>query len=358
MGKLPPRNGEKRIKIRNTLLVDGNALFKVGFFGAKDEYNHRGEHIGGVYQFLTVLRKLLTENLYHRVFVFWDGKFSGKLRYNLYTPYKSDRGKDYVNGTQPVDESELLQKKMIWNYLEELCIRQMQHEFVESDDLIAYYVINKDEFEDITICTNDRDYLQLLREKVRIYFCDKEMKCYVDMNNYNQYFCYHIENALLIKTIVGDTSDSIKGIKGVKEKTLLEHFPELAHAKVALPDLLNKARLLQEERTSAKKKPLQALHNLINSVTDGIQGDKFYEINTAIIDLNNPMVTKEAAEQLNDLKEGHFDYSDRGVKNVFHQMKVDGIDRVIGTHRYAEYLIPFKQLIERELKTNKTEQND
>jgi 5'-3' exonuclease len=356
VGKLPPRNGEKRIKAVNTLAIDGNALFKVGFFGAKDEYNHRGEHIGGVYQFLTVLRKLLSENLYHRVYVFWDGKLSGKLRYNLYSPYKSDRGKDYINGTYPVDESEVLQKKMIWNYLEELCIRQMQHEVVESDDMIAYYILNKSEHENVTICTNDRDYLQLLRDRVRIYFCD--LKCYVDTTNYSSYFCYHIDNALLVKTIVGDTSDSIKGIKGVKEKTLLDLFPEIAERRVSLEELLEKAKLLQEERIFNKKKPLKALHNLINSVTDGVQGERLYEINTILIDLSNPFVMADAVEELHNLIDGEFDMSDRGVKNVFHQMKVDGIDRVIGSHRYPDYLVPFKQLIERELKTNKTQQND
>jgi 5'-3' exonuclease len=356
VGKLPPRNGEKRIRAINTLLVDGNALFKIGFYGAKDEYNHRGEHIGGVYQFLTVLRKLLTENLYHRVYVFWDGKLSGKLRYNLYPPYKSDRGKDYVNGTYPVDENEELQKKMIWNYLEELCIRQMRHEVVESDDMIAYYVLNKKEHENITICTNDRDYLQLLREQVRIYYCD--LKCYVDTTNFSSYFCYHIDNALLVKTIIGDTSDSIKGIKGIKDKKLLEFFPEIAERKVLLTELLEKAKLLQEERTSNKKKPLQALDNLINCVTDGVQGNRLYEINTALIDLSNPFVTADAIDELHTLIDGEFDMSDRGVKNVFQQMKVDGIDRVIGSHRYPDYLVPFKQLIERELKTNKTQQND
>jgi 5'-3' exonuclease len=103
LNKRPPKNGEIRQKLQNTLLVDGNALFKSGYFGAKGEYNYKGQHIGGIYQFITMLRKLLSENMYHRVYVFWDGNFSGKLRYEIYSPYKSSRGKDYVNGTQPID---------------------------------------------------------------------------------------------------------------------------------------------------------------------------------------------------------------------------------------------------------------
>ena len=41
---------------------------------------------------------------------------------------------------------------------------------------------------------------------------------------------------------------------------------------------------------------------------------------------------------------------DRGIKNVIHQMKIDGLEKTIGSNRYSDYLIPFKQLIEREIK--------
>ena len=329
-------------------MVDGNALFKVGFFGAKGEFNHRGEHIGGLYQFLTIVRKLLTENLYHKVYVFWDGTFSGKLRYEIYPLYKSGRGKDYINGTKPQDESELLQKKMIWNYLEELCIRQLQHNFVESDDFIGYYCLNKSENEKITICTNDRDMCQLISDDVRIYFCD--LKTYVDPSNYSSIFTHHYKNAALIKIITGDNSDTIKGIKGVKSTTLLSLFPELNERPVTLEEILKKASELQEKRVSLKQKPLKVLDHIVNGITDGPQGDRFYEINTALVDLKMPMMTEEAIRELNDLKEGEFDTSERGIKNVISQMKKDGLEKTIGSNRYSEYLMPFKLLIEREIK--------
>ena len=136
--KLPPRKG-KVIKKQEILLVDGNALYKRGFIGAKNQYNSEGKPIGGIYQFLTVLRKLLEDNLYHKVFVFWDGNFSGKLRWNFYKDYKSNRGKDYINGTKPDDYNEVIQRGMVFNYLEELFVRQLLHPEVESDDFIAYY---------------------------------------------------------------------------------------------------------------------------------------------------------------------------------------------------------------------------
>jgi DNA polymerase-1 len=346
MNKRPPRNGEKIEKIQNTLLVDGNALFKVGYFGAKNSYNSNGQHIGGLVSFLTILRKLLTEDLYHRVYVFWDGNFSGKLRYEIYEPYKSGRGKDYVNGTHPVDEAELIQRKMVWEYLNEMYVRQIMDDVVESDDFIAYYCLSKNKNEKITIASTDRDFLQLISDDVRIYFLD--LKEYVALSNYSSYFCYNQENAVLMKTMLGDDSDTIKGIKGLGEKTLLTLFPELTERKVTLNEIIESARKQQEARIEEKKKPLKVLDNIINSVTDGVQKEKIYEINERLVNLSTPMMTDYGIRELEQLMEGTLDSSGRDLKNVLIMMKRDGLDEYLGEYRSSDYLIPFKKLIDRE----------
>jgi DNA polymerase-1 len=346
MNKRPPKNGEIVQRKQNTLLVDGNALFKAGFFGAKDSYNIHGNHIGGLYQFVTILRKLLTEDLYHKVYVFWDGNLSGKLRYNIYNAYKSDRGKDYINGTHPVDEAELTQRLVIMEYLDELYVRQLKHEFIESDDFIAYYCLTKKENEKITICTNDRDMAQLISKDVKIYFID--LKNYVGIDNFSSYFCYNLQNAALVKTMVGDTSDSIKGIKGLGEKTLLNLFPEMKTEKVSLTQILEKAKQLQEERILSKKKPLMVLDNIVNKVTEGIQGEMIYEINHALVNLQEPFMTEDGIRELEQLKNGTLDSAGREIKKVLEYMERDGLDKAIGEFRYSDYLIPFKQLINRE----------
>jgi 5'-3' exonuclease len=351
VSKRPPKNGEIREKIQNTLLVDGNALFKAGYFGAKNEYNHRGEHIGGIYQFITILRMLLTENMYHKVYVFWDGNFSGKLRYQIYEPYKSDRGKDYIYGTQPIDEEEIRQRRVVMKYLEDLFIRQLKHEYVESDDLIAYYCLNRKANEKITICTNDTDMAQLISENIRIYFL--HLKKYVDSDNFYSYFCYHLENAALIKSMVGDNSDSIKGIKGLGVDSLLKHFPELKEKKVSLTKILERAKEIQEERKLQKKKPLVVLDNIINKVTDSVLGDKIYEVNYKLVNLKEPFMSKDSIRELELLTEGELDPEGRSLKNVLSYLEKDGIKKLIGEVRYENYLLPFKELIIRETKNTK-----
>lgn len=348
MNKRPPRNGEIKEEIQNTLLVDGNALFKRGFSGAKELYNKDGIHIGGVYQFLTTLRMLLEQEMYHRVYVFWDGNFSGKLRYEIYEPYKSARGKDYINGTQPIDQSELKQRKIVWDYLNELCIRQLKDEVIEGDDFIAYYCLTKNKNEKITICTNDSDMAQLINDDVRIYFLN--FKNYVGKSNYSSYFSHKLENSMLIKSMIGDTADSIKGIKGLGESTLLTYFPELTKRKVTLNEIIEQASKQQEERIAIKKKPLKVLQNIIDGVTDGVQGKRIYEINERLVNLSKPIMTSDGIRALEILKNGSLLPENREFKKVFEMMKTHGIDKEIGEYRYPEFLVPFKKLIDREEK--------
>ena len=342
----PPKYGEKTELPKYTLLVDGNALFKQSFFGAKDLYNENGVHVGGLYQFLTTLRKLIKTYYFHSVYVFWDGNLSGKLRYDLYKPYKSARGKDYVNGTQPIDESELDQREVVWEYLNELYIKQLRHDMIEGDDFIGAYCLMRKPNEKVTIASTDRDMLQLIADDVIVYLLDK--KDFVTVKNYNTHFKHFHKNALLIKTMVGDTSDSIKGIKGLGEPKLLSLFPFLTEREVNLSEIISSAKELQQIRINEKKKPMIVLDNIINSVTDGVQGDKIYEINEKIINLKKPLLTNESVNELKDLIDGYFVPEERDTKKIYEWMVRDGLDKIIGEHRYPEFLLPFKKLEERE----------
>ena len=355
MPKLPPKTGVRIDRI-NTLLIDGNALFKRGYHGSHDAYNEDGDHVGGIYQFITVLRMLLTRDVFHNVYVFWDGKFSGKLRWELYKDYKGDRGKDYINGTEPDNIDEKFQQFKVKQYLYHLSIRQIEDPVVEADDYIAYYCNNKQENEDITICTSDRDIVQLIAEDIKIWLCD--LKEYVVLGNYSLYFKHHPDNVALIKTIVGDASDTIKGVKGVGEKTLLTLFPFLTERKSDLFEVLEEALKLQKVRTVDKKKPLGALTNILEGKTDGVQGDNLYEINQKLVDLTTPLMTNSSIEHYDDVINTPLS-DDRNQKEVYKMLKRDGVDDMIRDYRMTDYFLPFKKLKDRERRMSKEqEQHD
>jgi len=346
MRKRPPKGASTK-KQTHVLLVDGNALLKVAYNGAKNEINRNGEHVGGVYQFLTILRKKLNDGFYQQVYVFWDGKYSGKLRYNIYNDYKIGSGKDYINGNIP-DPDFLIQKNIVSNYLEELCIRQYQDEIIEGDDCIAYFCNSNDGEYKITIMTNDRDMVQLIDDNVRLYLLDKKFELTKD--NYQEFTGIPLENALLLKILLGDSSDSIKGIKGLGLKTLIDLFPEIKTQKVTIDWVKNRAKELQEERVKVKKKPLKVLNNIIETITDGIQGKTMYEINETIMDLKNPLLTEDAINGLDGIIGAPMDFTDRSLKNVHKLMKIDRLVDIIREHNLDDYLIPYKQIINREKK--------
>jgi 5'-3' exonuclease len=343
--RTPPKNGVNENK-KNALVIDGNALLKFGFHGAKDEYNHFGEHIGGLYQFLTILRKLLDSGIYHNVFVFWDGPLSGKLRYNVYKDYKSNRDKNFETGTYSQDVDLVRQKKLIWNYLEQLCIRQLEDPIVESDDFIGHFCINKSNLYNITICTIDRDMSQLISESIKIYFCD--LKTIVSLDNYNEFFPHHQSNALLIKILAGDSGDCIKGVKGVKEPTLLKYFPVLTERETSLEEIINEAKIIQQSRIDNKKSPLQVIESIIGGITDGCQGKQLYEINKLIMDLKNPLLTKDAISNFNDITTLPLNPEGRSTKNVFKKIKENGLDRLISEQQFVNYILPFKRIMNKE----------
>ena len=333
----------KRKKYTNTLLVDGDSLLKTAYHGAKNLY-YKETHIGGIYQFLTMLRKCLNEYRYDRVFVFWDGQFSGRLRYDIYKDYKSNRDKDFYNETPPSEPELFIQKERVIQYCEELFIRQYKDKIIEADDGIAYYCSQIKEDEKIVIVTNDRDMLQLIDERVGVYVIN--LKKIVTIDNYNQNFNHHYSNVMLLKMLSGDNSDNIKGIKGVSEKTLLKYFPEFSTKSLTLNDIFSKIESIQSER----KNRLKTLDNIKNKVTVGIQGDDIFTINEKIINLKNPLLTESSKEELDNLFCTPIDPEDRTTKNVIRMMLEDGLTMAIpgGRDGYINFLQPFLRIIKKE----------
>jgi hypothetical protein len=129
---------------------------------------------------------------------------------------------------------------------------------------------------------------------------------------------------------------------------LLANFPEIKERKVNLNEVIQLAKIKQEERIGKKQKPLKILDNIVNGITDGVQKNKIYEINHRLVNLKEPMITLNAINNLEDLKNTTLDNTGRDLKNVLKMMKRDGIDKALGEYRYSEFLIPFKKLIDRE----------
>jgi len=333
MGLRTPRGKPKKTK---TLIVDGNVLMKRSYNGAKNVY-YKDKHIGGIFAFYSTLRKLIIEHKIDKAVIAWDGKRSGTLRLDYYPEYKGNRPYFF-------DKEYELQKLRVKQYAEDLSIRQYEHPDVESDDLMAFYCLNKKKKEDVMVYTNDRDLCQMITESVTLFLADKKME--VGIGNYQWFFEHHYKNAGLIKIIEGCKSDFIKGVDGVTENTLLKHFPQLKEREVTLEEIIESSKKIQEER----KTPLKVLTNIIDGNTRGNHKGPLYEINKKIIDLNNPLLTEEATDNVNNLINLPIDPNGRDTKNVLKMMIEDGVMYALpgGENGYLNFMEPFIKLAKKE----------
>lgn len=328
-----------------TLLVDGDNLFKIGFHGVREMYDS-GEHRGGIYHFINILRKFLEEHNLDKVVVFWDGDANSSVRKSIYPQYKANR----IQGMNEYKyDSYLQQKSRVKQYLEEIFVRQVVMINNEADDLISYYCkIAIDE--DAIIFSADKDLTQLISEKVTIYSpTSKQYFRNGDNITINKVDIPHY-NVLVTKIFTGDKSDNIDGIEALGTKTLIKLFPQMLEKSCTIEEILDNARNIQQ-----KKKP-KALDNiLIGKTKNGILGEEFYNINKKIVDLDNPLITNEGKELVEQIYTDTIDPSDRGYKNLMRMMMEDGLFKYLpkNDEAWVNFLRPFMKLTRKEKRKNK-----
>ena len=362
----------------NTLLIDGSNILELSSLGDKT-LSSSGTEIGGIFQFFLQLKMLLQKGNFRYVYVFWDGKNSGNLRYNLNRDYKANRDKEFEDDNlsdymkevnkrvkfmqnkffKTQDPIKLVEKQkhkeifywqrdIIMQMLEELFVRQCVCDKTEADDFIGYYVSHKKSNEKIVIVSNDRDLTQLISDDVIVYV--QSLKAFVNTKNHTDIMGYNYQNVVLKKMLCGDASDNIKGIKGLGEKTLFNNFEEFKKRKVTLEEVIKKAKEINENRILEKKKPLKWAENIVNRVTDGCQGEKIYEINEKIIDLKKPLMSTEAKDLLESIMYAPIDPTDRNMENLYNIIIKYNIDKLKDPTTFGNFFSEFMYIIDKEKK--------
>jgi len=330
-----------------TLLVDSSYLLKRSFHGAKDLQTTKFGHIGGLYSFLTTVRKMIKDHMINKVVLVWDGEGGGIQRYRIDHAYKANRvSKEWhkriemsaaeIRRENDKKESILNQRQRIKAYAEELFLRQIQVDDTEADDIIAAYCLEHNNKEEIFIYSNDRDFAQLLDLNITIIFPNIDQP--VTKINYMMYFNHHYTNALVMKIICGDDADNIKGVGGIKDTGLVEKFPELKFKTLSVREICHKADEIQQERAKNKLKPLKALNNLISP-----EGVERLKTNFRLVNLRQPMLNEQANEELLQL-EVPLSPEDRGSKNLYKLMIEDEFLSVYGS-TFPQYVEPFYTVI-------------
>ena len=191
-----------------------------------------GHHIGGLVGFLRSLGYVTRIFDPTRVIVVWDGKGGSANRKNIDPNYKANRATSRITHwglyDTKAEETEALIGQLFRtkDYLECLPLQQIMMEKLEADDIIAYLAQQADKNnKKITIISSDKDFLQMVNKNIEVYAPVKKKTFTAD--NIEDELKVIPENYNIVKALLGDNSDGLKGVKGLGIKTIVSQFPDL-----------------------------------------------------------------------------------------------------------------------------------
>ena len=263
----------------SVLLIDGLNTF-IRVFSAIPTTNEDGIHIGGIVGFLRSIGYTINMVRPTRVIIVFDGKGGSNRRRKIFPEYKMGRKMSVrLNRTTGVsltreDEHKMMiaQLNRVIEYLECLPLTITNVENVEADDVIGYCA--KHLFKDkVTIMSTDKDFLQLVDNRIQIYSPTKKLM--YDEERIKNEYGIDAKNFLLYRIMDGDKSDGIPGIKGAGLKTLLKVFPYLESPhQFTIEDIMKSSDANKDKykicETIVKEKDQMFLNKKLMDLTDGV----------------------------------------------------------------------------------------
>ena len=200
------------------MVIDGNSILNRAFYGIRLLSNASGLYTNGIYGFLTILQRLLSEDKPDALCVTFDLK-APTFRHKMYDGYKASR--------KGMPDELAMQVPYIKSVLDAMNIPRYELEGYEADDLIG--TISRrcsDAGWECIAVTGDRDSLQLITDTTHV----KLVTSKAGKNEYIEYdpavffekYGFEPIHLIDLKALMGDSSDCIPGVAGVGEKTATE----------------------------------------------------------------------------------------------------------------------------------------
>ncbi len=204
---------------KRLFLIDGHSFCYRAFYAIRSLSTSRGEATNAIYGFVTMLRKLVNEEKPDYLAICFDRK-EPTFRHERYKEYKAHR--------KPMPDDLIEQMPAIKELVTEayrICLFEMPG--YEADDLIGTIArrAEKEGFE-VFIVTGDKDALQLVDDKIRIYNTHKEGLIYDSKKVMERFEGLGPEKVVEVMALMGDSSDNIPGVPGIGEKTAIRLIQE------------------------------------------------------------------------------------------------------------------------------------
>ena len=270
------------------LIVDGLNLF-IRQYVCDPSISTQGEPVGGLKGVFKSLQKVCREVKPTQIVICWDGPGGSKKKKALVSGYKDGRNPLRLNrNVKALTEQQEMQNR-VWQQLRtfeylNLCpITQFLFPEIEADDLVSYAARHKKYTDWVKIIlSNDKDFIQLCDDKTIL--MRPTQKEILNKNSVLKEHSIHPNNFALARSIAGDKSDNLDGIKGVGLVSLANKFSFLAEEqRYTVDDIL--------EKCEANKDDGKMYQNILN------EKQKVY-LNYQIMQLYQPSMSLQAQNKV------------------------------------------------------------
>lgn len=193
-------------------LIDGSAYLYRAYHAIRSLSNATGFPTNAIFGFTRMLLKLMEERTPPYVGMFFDAK-GPTFRHALYADYKANR--------PPMPDDLAMQIPPVKAVTEAFRIPVIEMDGYEADDLIGTTARQAAAAGfDVTIVTGDKDFVQLLTERITIWDPMKDKD--IGMQDIAAANGVSPPQMIDVMGLSGDTADNVPGVPGIGPKTALK----------------------------------------------------------------------------------------------------------------------------------------
>jgi DNA polymerase I len=229
--------------MKKFVIIDGNAIIHRAYHALPPMNASDGTVVNAVYGFTSMLLRVIKDLEPDYLAVSFDVA-GGTFRNEVYTEYKATRVK--------ADDDLYSQIPLCHNVVKAFNIPILIKKGYEADDVIGTAVeqvkSRKEKVKSIVV-TGDMDLLQLVDDNTNVYCLRKGMSDIVmyDESQVNEKYGFGPERVVDYKSLRGDPSDNIPGVRGVGEKTAKELIDKIGGIDEIYKDLKSKKSKLRSD---------------------------------------------------------------------------------------------------------------
>ena len=282
------------------VLIDAFAILHRAFHAIPPLTNKKGEPTNAVYGFVSMILKVVQDLQPNSLAVCFDVKAP---------TFRHKEFKDYQSQRPPMADELSSQIEKVKSFLKAANIPIYLKAGYEADDLLGT-IAKKSDADSVIIATGDKDMLQLVDEKTKIYMpivglSSAKLFGQVEAKERMGVFPSQIPD---LKSLMGDPSDNYPGVAGIGPKTaikLLEKYFSLDKIYAHLQEIEPNVR----EKLEGGKKDVLLFHRLATIVKDVSIKIDFAEMkkwnidNKKVIDFCQELGFKSLLERIKEVGE-------------------------------------------------------